>query len=85
MRRSITAILLAGALLVPGIKAVSAGQQGPSPTVTYAVEPGDTLWAIAGRLSAGEDRRKVVHELIQLNGLASPTLLPGQRIQLPAR
>jgi LysM repeat protein len=84
MKRIWLSLSLAAALLVPGIKAVSAGQEHPAPTVDYVVQPGDTLWILAGDLRPGEDRRRVVHELLELNDLRHPSLIPGQRIVLPA-
>lgn len=84
MRRIWISLALAGALLVPGIKAVNAGQERPSPTVEYVVRSGDTLWKIAGDLRPDEDRRRVVYELLELNELRFPDLIPGQRIILPA-
>ena len=85
MRRLWIASSLAAALLVPGIRAVSADQQRPAPTVEYRVKSGDTLWRIASRVDPDEDRRKVVYRLMELNELSSATLSPGQSILLPAR
>ncbi len=34
---------------------------------TYQVAPGDTLWAIAGRLAPESDPRDVVQQLVELN------------------
>lgn len=85
MRRMWIAMVLAGALLVPGIRAVSAGQERPSPTVAYVVKHGDTLWKIAGSVDPQGDRRRTIHRLIELNDLASATLTAGQRIELPTR
>lgn len=85
MRRIIMTILAAAALLVPGIRAVSAVQQRPTPTVPHAVVTGDTLWGIARERWPEEDPRKGVHLLLELNHLRSPSLIPGQTIQLPAR
>jgi LysM repeat protein len=85
MRRYWILLTLVGALLVPGIRAVQAGQRRPSPTVSYVVHAGDTLWTIAGNRWPDEDRRKGVHRLLELNELSSPSLIPGQKIVLPAR
>lgn len=83
-RRLGAVLLLAGAILVPGIRAVSARQERPSPTMRYVVRPGETLWGIAGRISDSGDTRKAVHLLIELNHLRSPVVLAGQVIRLPA-
>jgi LysM repeat protein len=83
MRRITVATMLAAALLVPGMRAVSALQDHPSPTRTYVVEAGDTLWTIASRIDPSADRRVIVDEVMNLNEMSSPTLYPGQRLKLP--
>ncbi len=54
---------------------------------TYTVSSGDTLWAIASRLSAqgvAGSTAELVRQLARQNGLANPNLLRvGQRLQLP--
>ncbi|MBC7106700.1 MAG: LysM peptidoglycan-binding domain-containing protein [Firmicutes bacterium] len=43
----------------------------------YVVRPGDSLWAV------GRDFGVQVAQLMELNGLTSPTIYPGQRLLLP--
>jgi nucleoid-associated protein YgaU len=57
--------------------------QAASDTVTVA--PGDTLWTIATRRYPDADARQKVFEIEQLNGLGGPTIVPGQRLRVPAR
>ncbi len=54
----------------------------PARTVTYVVQPGDTLWAIARRLAPGTDPRPLVDELKRDAGGA--VLRVGQRLEIPA-
>jgi hypothetical protein len=51
----------------------------------HVVEAGDTLWEIAaGVTPAGEDVRATVAVIRELNELADATLMPGQRLVIPA-
>lgn len=56
----------------------------PSPTMSYDVEPGDTLWQIASELTEpGDDIRVMVGTIKELSGIDSATIFPGQTLQLP--
>ena len=48
---------------------------------TYVVQPGDTLWAIAQRVYAGDDLAGYVDVLVSLNGGAQ--IIAGQQLLLP--
>ena len=53
---------------------------GPSPTGEYVVQPGDSLWAIAEKLLGSGARYT---EIMDLNGLTSIIIYPGQVLQIP--
>ena len=55
--------------------------QGSADTLTYIVQPGDTLWHISARLAPDADRRAIVSQLDDLAGGAS--LQPGQHLVIP--
>jgi Tfp pilus assembly protein FimV len=84
MRARVLAVVLVVAgflLIVPGL-ARGDGPERPAPRVTYVVEPGDTLWAIAGRVAPGRDPRPVVDGLIEANNLRGG-LQVGQELSIP--
>jgi nucleoid-associated protein YgaU len=66
-----------------------AARPRPSPPVTgerlptYVVQPGDTFWSIARRISPDGDPRPVVDRLVAEH--ASTVLHVGERIALPER
>ncbi len=48
------------------------------------VEPGQTLWSIArGRIGPEGDPRPLIHDIRELNGMATSELEVGQRLILP--
>lgn len=56
----------------------------PLPAARLVVQPGDTLWVLAGRCRVpGADRRELVWVLQQVNGLRAGRLLPGQALLVP--
>lgn len=86
-------LVITGALASAGVAATLftgsvslAGTQVEHQPVRYlTVAPGDTLWAIAGDVAPGADRRDTVQRLRDLNALESSELRAGQRIAVPAR
>jgi LysM repeat protein len=53
--------------------------------VPVTVAAGDTLWSIAARRYPDADPREKVFQIEQLNHLAGPTIVPGERLRVPAR
>ena len=58
-------------------------QAAPAPEV-HVVGSGETIWGLAQRFAPDQDARRFVYEVIELNDLRQPALLPGQRLLLPA-
>ncbi len=89
--RIVVVLLLAMlvALLALGIDAArsaAASERGePSGHATRTVQPGDTLWEIARDVAPDSDPRETVQRLLDLNGLPSPVIFPGQELALPSR
>jgi nucleoid-associated protein YgaU len=50
---------------------------------SVVVEPGDTLWSIAGSVAGSDDVRPVIDRIQELNGLTGADLVPGQVLRLP--
>ena len=50
----------------------------------YVVRSGDSLWSIARAAAPSADPRLVIDQIERTNGLASASLVPGQRLAVPA-
>jgi nucleoid-associated protein YgaU len=50
---------------------------------SVVVQPGDTLWSIAGTVAGTADVREVVGRIQELNDLQGTVLIPGQVLELP--
>lgn len=70
--------------LTGGVQAVASGVSSGPATASVVVQPGETLWEIAKRVSPNEDPRAAVATLRELNGLQAQTaLLAGQSLSVP--
>ncbi|MDN3937251.1 LysM peptidoglycan-binding domain-containing protein [Arthrobacter sp. 1P04PC] len=74
---------LAGFLTAPAKAADSPASLATTPTVTVTVQPGESLWTIAGTVDPKRDPRDVVAEIVQLNNLDAAPVLPGQQLFVP--
>ena len=76
--------IIAGAAVL-GIAAVGIGaaEQEPPPmqTIVYTVQPGDTLWHIAGEhISDDENIEELLYQIRQDNNIQGAAIQPGQKI-----
>jgi LysM domain len=76
---------LAGFFNSPAKASESAADLSVTPTVTVTVQPGQSLWAIAGTVDPGRDARDVVADIVQLNNLSAGAVHPGQQLYVPTR
>jgi len=79
-------VALAGGLLLL-VAHLSAGstaapQPAVAPGAVVVVQPGDTLWSIAGQVAPGRDPRRVVEQIRRSNHLDSASLMPGQTLKV---
>ena len=62
----------------------ASGSFGANASFEYVtVSAGETLWSMADRLAPNSDPRDWIQEVVNLNGLTSADLTPGQRIAIP--
>ena len=86
LRAKVLGVLLVVALillLLPGLARGDGPDRGPARTTAYTVQPGDTLWAIAGRVAPGRDPREVVDQMVRDNHLRGGSLQVGEQLQIP--
>jgi hypothetical protein len=62
----------------------AAGTQPTAPaTRMIVVQPGQTLWSIAGQVAPNADRRDTIARIVELNALANSSVSAGARIAVP--
>jgi hypothetical protein len=76
---------LAGFFNAPAKASDSVADLSITPTVTVTVQPGQSLWAIAGTVAPERDARDVVADIVQLNNLSAGAVQPGQQLYVPTR
>jgi len=74
---------LTGLLNSPAKAADSASGLSVTPTVSVTVQPGESLWAIAGKVDPNRDPRDVIADIVQLNDLQAGKVMPGQQLFVP--
>ena len=82
-------VFLASVLLLVGLAALMsparAGETAPvgTPAVQVTVQQGQSLWSVAAQYAPDRDPRIVIGEIIDLNGLDSVRVVPGQQLLVP--
>lgn len=65
---------------------VMASGADDGPVASYVtVQPGQTLWQIAGAVAPRADRRDTVSRILAMNNQSGADLAVGQRLAVPAR
>lgn len=83
---ALTVLALLVGLAVAGVAGVLAPGEVAVPTATTVVQvqPGDTLTGIAGQRAPGVPTDATVARIVELNGLGSAALRPGQSLTVPS-
>ncbi|MCT1922467.1 LysM peptidoglycan-binding domain-containing protein [Brevibacterium luteolum] len=55
------------------------------PADTVVVEQGQSLWTIATEATGSGDPRDTMQAIIEMNGLETSVVHPGQELEIPAR
>ena len=85
-RLAVIMMLMVLAWCLAGLMMPARAQSDPgaTPVVVYTVQPGDTLWGYAARITPdGGNVADTVDELVRLNNLDSVSLRAGQRLIVP--
>jgi hypothetical protein len=67
-----------------GVLSGSGAESVPHRTTVVRVEPGESLWELAGRVAPGSDADAVVDRIRELNGGLEGGVTPGQPLTVPA-
>lgn len=78
-------LAIALALMIPfgGWAAASLTGGSPEPVRVVTVQPGDTLYGIAGDLAEPGHIREMVHRIQELNSLPGGLITEGQKLAVP--
>lgn len=77
-------LVAAGLFVALGGASMATSDEVPNRTTrVLMIHSGDTLWDIAYGLTAGQGTDAMVRNLMEMNGLESGLILPGQKLRVP--
>ncbi|MDQ1556456.1 MAG: hypothetical protein QOI02_1458 [Actinomycetota bacterium] len=77
-------VLVAIALGMNAGGATATSQAPVHPLQTVIVLPGQSLWQVAEQVAPTSDPREFIQDVVDLNGLGSAVVQPGQQLDIPA-
>ncbi len=77
------ALALAVMTLMSGWATATLEGGSPEPTRIVEVQPGDTLYGIAGEVAKPGEIRSMVHRIQELNSLPGAQISEGQKLAVP--
>ncbi|HSF26865.1 MAG TPA: LysM peptidoglycan-binding domain-containing protein [Actinomycetes bacterium] len=81
---ALTLVFLVVSALGHSVVSASTSESGEGPALrALVVQPGQTLWQIAGQVAPDADPRDTVVRLERLNGLDGALIQVGQRLLVP--
>jgi LysM repeat protein len=84
-------VLLAVPLVIAGLFALvnsggAAASNERGSSLTYVtVQPGETLWQLAGEIAPSADPRDVISDIVRVNNLPDSTIQAGEQLAIPAQ
>jgi hypothetical protein len=66
-----------------GHAVAGSGAAGTASFTYVSIAPGQSLWQLAEQVAPQEDPREVVADILNLNGLRSADVQPGQELAIP--
>lgn len=72
---------LAATLL--GLTVADSADQTSYPYKTVTVASGDTIWSIAETCTDGQDIRRVVYDIQEINGIDDCVITTGEHLKIP--
>ncbi len=77
-------LALAAMTMLGGWATASLEGGSPEPVRVVEVQPGDTLYGIAGDIARPGEIREMVHRIQELNSLPGAQISEGQKLAVPA-
>ena len=92
LRTLLVALVVIGGAVLLATQSFSAAAVAEPETESIGIDAdavvvgeGESLWTVASNLGIDRDTRDVVADIVELNHLDTPTVHPGQTLDVPVR